>query len=297
MLAAVLSFAPSGFAQAWTPPAGGGSIWLTTQTLHADAHTEGDGDYAHNIDLRAYSLTVAMDYGLTDRLALSVALPYVTSRYRGPIPHPGSKVDDGQFHGAISDVDVELRYKALDGPIVLTPFVGGQWPTHGYQTLGHASAGKGITEYALGFDLGHPASWASDSLYLGAGYSYSIVEKVHDEISVNRTNVDLRAAYYVTPRLSVQASSMWQRTHGGLDIPLNADARLNHAAHHDQMLRADHWRGAIAVGVTVGPAVDVILGWATSIRSENSHSFRTWTLGAGWTFEGPRLPSLRRAAN
>src|SRR5687768_7666423 len=84
LISAVLTFSFSAFPQAWTPPAGGGSIWFTAQTLHADAHTYGQGQYVHNIDLRAHSMTVALDYGVTDRLAVSVALPYVTSRYLGP---------------------------------------------------------------------------------------------------------------------------------------------------------------------------------------------------------------------
>ena len=289
-LITILAITVPASGQAWTPPAGSGSLWLTAQRLHADAHTEGDGDYQHNIDLLAHSMTAALDYGVTDRLALSIALPYVTSRYEGPIPHAGSLVDDGQYHGSISDLDLELRYKAVDGLFVITPFVGGQWPTRDYPTLGHATAGRGLTEYALGFDVGHEAAWLAPALYLAGGYSYSIVEKVHEDINVNRSNLDLRAAYYVTSRLSVQVASMWQKTHGGIDIPFSPEDRVRHAHHHDQMLRADHWRTSAAVGYAIRPNVDVVLGWATSIRSENSHAFRTLSLGAGWTFDGPKIP-------
>src|SRR5687768_8579237 len=86
-VAAIVVASTAVLGQAWTPGAGSGSIWLIGQTLHADAHTEGDGRLVHNIDLRAHSLTAAFDYGVTDRMAVSVTLPYVTSRYRGPVPH------------------------------------------------------------------------------------------------------------------------------------------------------------------------------------------------------------------
>lgn len=289
VVSAVLALSLSAFGQAWTPPAGSGSIWFTAQTLHADAHTSGDGQYRHNIDLRAHSMTVALDYGVSDRLAISVALPYVTSRYRGPVPHAGSLVDDGQYHGAISDVDLEVRYKAVDGLFVITPFAGGLWPTRNYSTLGHATAGRGLWEYSLGVDIGHEAAWLAPGLYFGGGYAYNVVEKVDHDLNVNRSNLDLRAAYFVTPRLSLQAASMWQRTHGGLDLPLSPAAAAEHAHHHDQMLRADHWRASAAVSYAVHPSVDVVFAYATSIESENSHAFRTLTLGAGWTFAGPKL--------
>lgn len=294
-LAAFVLVPAACLAQAWTPPAGTGSLWLTGQALHADAHTEGDGTLVHNIDLHSRSLTASVDYGVTDRLALSVSLPYVTSRYRGPVPHAGSTVDDGAFHGAVSDLDLEIRYRAVDGRVVLTPFIGGQWPTRNYETLGHAAAGRGLTEYSAGVDAGHEAQWLASGLFLGAGYQYSIVEKPHDDLSVNRSTLDLRVAWYATPRLGIHAGSQWQRTHGGLDIPLTRAQRVAHARHHDQMLRADHWRASTGISYSVRPDLDLSLSWATVLQSANSHSFRTLGLGIGWTFDSRRL--LRRQPN
>ena len=260
-----------------------------TTTLHADAHTLGTGRYLHDIDLRANTLTLALDYGVTDRLAVSVALPYVTSRYRGRAPHAGAYADNGEFHGAIADLDLEMRYKAVDGLFAIPPFAGGVWPTRNYPTLGHATPGRGLTEYSLGVDIGHETAWLAPGLYFGAGYAYNIVEKVDHDMTVNRSNLDLRAAYFLTPRLSLQAASMWQVTHGGLDLPLSPADAAEHSHHHDQMLRADHWRASAAVSYAVHPRVDVFFAYATSIESENSHSFRTLSLGTGWTFAGPKL--------
>lgn len=287
--AVVVMSSTSAFAQAWTPGAGSGSVWLIAQTLHADAHTEGEGRLVHNIDLRAHSLTAAFDYGLTDRMALSVSLPYTSSRYRGPVPHAGSLVDDGNYHGAVSDLDVEIRYKVVDRAVVFTPSVGAQWPTRNYPTLGHASPGRGLTEYSAGFDFGHEVRWLTPALFIGGGYSYSQVEPIDDHITVNRSNTDLRIAYYASSRLSFQMSSMWQHTHGGLDIPLTAEQRREHAHHHDQMLRADHWRASAALAYSASPTLDLVVAWSTSVKSENSHAFRTLSLGTGWSFNGPKM--------
>lgn len=286
LLAAILTLAStSAFAQAWTPPAGSASVWLTTQSMHVDAHTIGNGTLAHNIDLRAHSLTASVDYGITDRLAMSVSLPYVTSRYRGPIPHVGSIVDDGNYHGSVSDLDLELRYKVIDGTFVVTPYVGGLWPTRKYSTLGHATAGKGLTEFTVGVESGHEATWLP-GLFLGAGYTYTFVEKVHDDIPVNRSNADLRLTYYLTPRWSVSGASHWQHTHGGLNIPLSPEDIHDHSQHHDQMLRTDYWRVSAGLAYSIRPNIDLFAGWAVGIRSQNAHAARALSLGVGWTFDG-----------
>jgi len=289
LFAALALVAASSFAQAWTPPAGAGSVSLTAQSMHVDSHTLGVGTLVHNIDLRAQSLTASVDYGLTDRLALSLSLPYVTSRYRGPIPHAGSIVDDGNYHGAVSDVDFELRYKAIDGTLVVTPYIGAVWPTRKYGTLGHATAGRGLTEYSVGLDSGHEANWLVPGLVVGAGYVYSFVEKVHDDIQVDRRNADLRLSWYATAKWSVHATSSWQRTHGGLNIPLSPHDAHDHSQHHDQMLRVDFWRISTGVAYALSPSIDVFGGWATSITSRNAHAARAISLGVGWNFAGPKL--------
>lgn len=291
---AVLATASSAWGQAWTPRAANGSVSLTAQTLHADGHTDGRGRNRHNIDMRANSLTLTLDYGLTDRLALSVGVPYVTSRLSGGVPHAGALVDDGRNHGAITDLDLKIRYKALDGSVVITPFVGAQWPTRRYATLGHAAPGRGLQEYSAGFDVGHDAGWLAPGLFIAGGYGYAAVEQVHDDISIDRSNADMRIAYYLTSRVSFHGASMWQKTHGGLDLPLTPAERIEHAHHHDQMLRANHWRGSAGIAYAVRPSVDVFLAWTTSIESRNSHTFRTLTMGAAWSFDGAKL---RRGAH
>lgn len=295
-LAFLTIVAGSAFAQAWTPPAGAGSVWFTGQTMHVDAHSAGDGQLNHNIDLRSYVLTVSADYGITDRLAMSVSLPYMTSRYRGPFQqvHEGSLTDDGTFHGAVSDLDLDLRYKAIDGTFVVTPYAGGLWPTRKYGTVGHASPGRGLTEYSAGVDIGHQTVWLTPAVFLGAGLTYTFVEKVHEDISVNRSNADLRVSWYATSSWSLHGTSSWQRTHGGLNLPLAPDDVRDHSQHHDQMLRANHWRISAGIAYAVRPSVDLLAAWSTVVKSQNAHAARALSVGVGWNFAGPKLWSRAR---
>ena len=58
-------------------------------------------------------------YALTDRVMLSASLPYVVTRYWGPPSHggaPGLKVDDGDRHGTLTDLRVNVHYQLLEEP-------------------------------------------------------------------------------------------------------------------------------------------------------------------------------------
>lgn len=275
-------------AQAWTPPAGYGTAWLSGQTLRTDAHLFSSGARTYNLDLRANTATLGIDYGLTDRLALSLSIPWVSSRLKGGAPHAGSSIDNYRTHGTLADLRVELRYQLLDSGVVFTPTVAAVMPLRDYETLGHSAAGRGLNEYSAGFEIGHNAVAISPSLFVSGGYAYSYVERITD-LSVDRSNADFQVAYFVTPRLSLRGSGMWQETHGGLDAPLSPEHAREHGHHHDALLGANYWRGAGAIGFGLTPAVDLFASWSTVIEGKNTHAFRAWNAGIAWNFDAARL--------
>ena len=287
-----LAAAP-GFAQAWTSPAGQGTAWLSAQTLHTDAHLFSAGQRTRNVEVRANTATLGIDYGLTDRLALGLSVPYVSSRFKGGTPHVGSSVDDYQTHGSLTDLRVELRYKVLDSAVVFTPTVAAIKPLRNYATLGHSAAGRGLNEYSAGFEIGHNAVAISPSLFLSGGYTYSYVERITDDVTVDRSNADLQVAYFLTPRISLRASALWQETHGGLDFPLSPQHAAEHGHQHDQLAGANFWRGAGAVGFALTPTVDLFGSWSTVIEGVNSHAFRSWSAGIAWNFDQSQFRRAR----
>lgn len=279
--------------QAWLAPAGQGTFSISTEYLEVDAHTNAAGDEIPNIDLVGKTLTLILDYSFTERLALGLELPYVESRYRGTSPHIGSSVDDGSYHGSISDFRIDTRYKAWDSEaITFTPFASLVIPTHDYETLGHASPGRGLYELGIGFNVGHELTAISPGLFVQGRYSYTFVEKISD-LSVNRSNADLLLAYVVHPRVVLHANGRWQETHDGLDFPLAGTDVTDHLHDHDQLGRANHFRAGAGFSYTVASNVDIFANVETIVRAENSHLGTSYSLGVGYNFNSRLRPSPR----
>src|SRR5207247_4386787 len=94
---------PAG-AQAWTPAKGEGSVSILFQDVYVHDHYFG----AEKVDIgQIWSTTMLLDvtYGVSDKLAISFAIPWVASRYNGKYPHPltpdfsqPTPLDDGEYH-------------------------------------------------------------------------------------------------------------------------------------------------------------------------------------------------------
>src|SRR6266705_35703 len=226
-------------AQAWLPPKGEASFSLGYGNVFVNKHYLGtsagpgdnvESDFGH---IRSQSVEIGLGYGLTDRLAASVAIPYILTKYYGTpgqnfFPHTIS-VDDGQYHGIFQDFKINLSYQALQGRVAVAPFVSAVIPSHSYTYFAHSAAGKGLREYLVGTSFGARL----DQLLAG---SY----------------VFLEVGYYVTPSLSLRGIGTAVYTHGGLvlreaDVLPPPEVFL----HHDQI---DH-----ESGISLGGGVSYVL--------------------------------------
>ena len=270
-------------------PAGTTDVMLTVQHTHIDSHTDRTGVLQHNIDLRSVIATIGIEYSVTDRFAIGASLPYIQSRYRGPVAHPGAVVDDGLLHATLQDLQLEARYALMRGDWVVTPFAGLRHPARDYPTIGHAAPGRGLKELELGVSTGHQLVALPDAV-IGATLAYTISEAV-EEIRVNRTNADLQMAYAVTPRLWIRGFGAWQRSHGGLDLPIPPTAE--HFHHHDQLARANHVRAGAGVIFSITETVNVHAAYSAVLESVNAHIGRSVSLGTSWTFM-PRVRERKR---
>lgn len=296
LFSAILFLAAAAFPQPWTPPAGHGTLWLGGQTQRTDAHIIFDGTKVHNVETRSNTATFGLDYGLTDRLALSLSLPYVSSRLKSGEVHPGAIADDGDAHAFVTDFVMQLRYKAIDSRVVVTPLLGVVLPTRDYPTIGHAAHGRGVNEYSAGLDIGHNATAISPYLFVSGSYVYSYVERLDEHVTVDRSNADLQLAYLLSSRVTARVTTTWQNTHGGLNYPLKPSDAAEHFHHHDQLGRVNFWRVATGLSYAMTSTVELVGGWSTSLAGENSHAFRSWSAGVAWTFDGNGLRRTRAAS-
>ncbi|MBI3261814.1 MAG: hypothetical protein HYZ58_01520, partial [Acidobacteria bacterium] len=148
-------------AQAWLPSRGDGTVTITYQSTLARGELTTDGQLLGDHDtVRAHGLISEVEWGLTDRIALSLALPFVTARYRGDHPHPvnirGERkpIDDGTYHGGAQDFRFGLRYGLKTGPLAIAPFAEGIIPSHQYEALGHSVIGKDLRGFRTGVNVG-----------------------------------------------------------------------------------------------------------------------------------------------
>lgn len=279
----LLAIAPTAvLPQAWVPAQRGLTVYTGYQYLDAEKHLfsvdippEAGGDGSNRLDLgqiSAQTVLFGVDYGITSRLAASASVAYVASRYQGQVPD-NLEIDDGTWNDGFQDASIGLRYMVLRAPIVLTPTIQAGFPTHSYETLGHAALGRDLNEIRLGVNMGWVGRSVLSGVYLHGGYSYAYVEKA-DGMRPNRSDVTLEAGYFLTQKLVLRANGTYAHTHEGLDwIDDLAHDEGPGDAHFDA-----HDRLAKTVATTVGGGLsyafggaNVSLGVLTTLSGENTH--------------------------
>ena len=145
------------FCQAFLSPQGEGSVSVLYQYSIDRLHAFSDGrtkDLGH-----MYWNTVALDtdYSLTDRLAVRLTLPFVDGKYVGSAPHQVIRgnsatnvmLDDGAYHGTVTDLRVDIRYSLTRGKLKIVPDFQATLPAHPYPTFLHAVYGSDLTQGIL----------------------------------------------------------------------------------------------------------------------------------------------------
>src|SRR5947208_832819 len=116
--------------QAWLSPKGEGSISALYQNNIERLHTFSDGRTLDKGHTYFDALIVNTDFSVTDRLAISVSLPYVAGKYVGLAPHllvrgqrsTAVALDNGDFHTGPQDFRLNLRYALTKKALKIAPF-------------------------------------------------------------------------------------------------------------------------------------------------------------------------------
>jgi hypothetical protein len=148
--------------QAWISPRDQGTVSLLYQYGFDRYHALSKGEAVDRGHMYLQALMLDVDYSLTERLAVRVAVPFIEGRYNGTVPHllvRGQKdtivpTDNGEYHGGVQDVRFDVRYNVSRKKLMVTPFFQVNVPCHSYATLGHAAIGTDQREYRMGVNLG-----------------------------------------------------------------------------------------------------------------------------------------------
>jgi hypothetical protein len=291
-LATLLVVPTAGYAQAWLPPKGEGTLAVAFQRVNANGHFLEDGSELPGYATRASNGVFVLSYGITDRLAATLTAPFVNVRYLGPdepLNLPDNVLDDGGYHGALTDLRLELRYGLLQRSLAVAPFVAAVVPSHDYDTLGEAAAGRGFQELHLGAQAGRLLDPVLPRGFLHASYAYAFVRQDLD-IPLNYSTLNAEAGYFVTPSLPV--SFMWRRlwNHGGLSFNELFVAPPEVFVNLDRVVRASHEHVGIAVSIPLGESVSIHGDYLWFVSGKDAHYGSGFSFGVSWRFrEAPSL--------
>ncbi|MEO6326707.1 MAG: hypothetical protein ABIQ65_18935 [Thermoanaerobaculia bacterium] len=287
-----LVVSPGASAQALTPQKGDATLSLTYQFADNTGHLDDRGDIVEVGSSVAHSFIPHLDYGLSDRLAVTITLPPLVATRNGHDPSPvlgTTGIDDGTTHATLVDWNLTLRYTLLDWPVVLTPYVGAVFPSHPYETIGESAPGRHLVEYLVGFWVARRLTPALPYTWIQGNYEYAFAEKVLD-VPLDRSHAFLEVSQLFGPRFSGRLFGTYQKTHGGVDIgyvfSLPPDAPL--FVEHDRLLADDSLRLGLGGGVALTESLSVGATFAKQVWGKNTHTGAVWTLSVGWSFSGAR---------
>ena len=207
------------------------------------------------------------DYGLTDRLAINVTLPFKSNRYVGDFPHDTRLLlndhgedflDDGQYHSAWGDIGVNLRWLWRTEPVAVTPFVGYYTPSNDYPLFTETQAGTAQWRADFGVNLAGQLGPRRLNLSWQAGIAYSFKEKTRPSDAparrVNSSRVSVEFLWRATPMITPYLSLSHVEPHNALELP-----EFIGIPYSDQF----YWH-------------DQLLPWG----------YTTWSMGAAWQAPG-----------
>ena len=256
-------------AQAWLPGKGSYSFGLDfSNSLNKKHYTKfgTEVDVGHT-DLEVVSLSGS--YSPSNRWLINASLPFVNGRYRGA--NGGghdTEIDDGSWHGTVTDLQLSLHYQVTDGPVAFAPYVGVIIPTQEYVTFGHSAPGRGLEEYWVGFYTGTSLNEWIPRTYVQLRANYAFVEKLLD-ISHDRSNLSLEIGHFLTDRLSVRVLASRQWTDGGISVPVPLTSPLFPV--HDRLAAEEFINLGAGVSWTMSERVSIYGLYMEANEGTNAH--------------------------
>lgn len=266
-LVAVGIFPPlsgTAFAQAWLPPKGEAILTLGWSYNWAPYHLDYLGNISSPGDMLFHIVISDLTYGVTDRFAVGANLPFVVSKYGGNTPHaprPGAQpYDDGTWNRTFTDFRTEVRFRATNGPLAVTPMAAVVVPSHLYEYIGHSAPGRKLREGQFGVNVGRTLDPILSRAYFQARYVYVVTQKVAG-IRPNRSELSADLGYFVTNSFTASAFGGYTRTHNGWRAPIDVPPSTSpNFQYHDQLRKGESVRlgGGLSYALTGSISVGVI---------------------------------------
>ena len=260
------------------------SIRLEYQFIHT-------GDYGTSFgplnlgETDAHIIILSGNFSLSERWSVFGSIPWVQKRHEGEFPHdpnfdfveyepPDLRViDDGTFHGGLQDFFAGVQYRALDGPLSISPYVSYGVPVTNYPFYGSAAIGKQIWQLPLGAYFQY-IPYFSDWDFQ-ADIAYVLSEKVLG-VNLNYWLMYFSASYYVTPRFAPRIYLRKRITPGGLRYPedftddYSFDDFDNEFFYmHDRTIKHDYLDAGVGFDYVVNNRYTISGAFYKTVKSDN----------------------------
>ena len=314
---AIILFPIFGSAQAMVEPKGTGSITLSYQYAYVDQHLFGTGENYRVLSngvqtsdlgtLSSHAIYADFAYSITDKVAFSVSLPFITRKYTAP-DHPlgpgvgahtladGSiPLDDGNYHGSFADLGFRVRYSLWTRPLYITPFIEYNTPSNNYMFYSHAIVGNHVHQLNLGTYVAGLLDPVIPNSYFQLRYAVGFPEEIVG-ISRTRENAEAEFGYFINPTWRVFGTVIGEITHGGINLPngpgFPRDTTNPLFFHHAQITRDNLLDIAGGVQYSINDRMYFYAVGTNTITGRNVHAFKyEITTGISWGFGGsPQRP-------
>lgn len=294
-LGCLLAIAEQAASQTFLPPKGEGSVSIVVQQGLIIYHLLPDHEFDRG-STRWNTVYADLTYGLRDRLALSVTLPWVRSKYTGVNPHcqvdvipcPSSDrgVDDGSYHDVVTDLRAMLLYNLKPRGLVITAFGGAIVPTHDYPYFNHSAGGRRLFEPQVGVAAARFLDPVLPDAYAQVRYAFGMPQHVLG-LSHNRSILTVEAGYMIGRVLQLFVLAEGQYTHGGLDFDPDSRAELPWEvwAHHDQIVREHYLHVGAGVAFPLKGSTSAYASVIRAVAGHNGHEIDyLWSVGVNRGF-------------
>jgi hypothetical protein len=269
------------FAQAFLSPEGEGSVSILYQYSIDRLHAYEAGVTKDTGHMYWNTVVLDADYSITDRLAVRASLPFIAGKYVGTHPHqvvrgdPSTTValDDGAYHGTVTDFRLDVRYSLTKGALKVVPDFQATIPAHPYPVFLHALYGADAREYRMGVSVARRLNPILPKMFFQGRYAFGIGQefvKVSPKVSYGEAQL----GYLLARRLIVQGSAAGLYTHNGVDWPaatypnnLTEDQWLNHV----RVSKARQLDAGGSIAYEFNRSTQFVLSLGHTFLGENTH--------------------------
>jgi len=239
------------------------------------------------------SLNIEVDYNLTERLSISIGLPYIRKRYNGSAAHDPlaldpprpeiENVDIGDWNSSLQDFHLGLRYLMRDGPLSIEPYVYLGAPSHDYPFFGHAAVGQNLLKLDVGSDFLWTPGLSNAYYQLSLGYVF--VEETLG-VDISHWLVSAKTGYFFSDSISGNVFAQLKKGHG-LTFPDDfPPPRISEMWYqHDRLVKHNYMNVGIGLDWRINSKYSLAASVMTMTWAEQVHDMQyTVTIGLSRSF-------------